>query len=148
VRITWLHIQNFRSVKDLSIDLGETTVLIGQNNAGKTAIIDAVCIVLTRRWGQRGTGFTENDVHRSDPDCDPRTQPPVTITLTMEEGEPNEWDADMVAALRTAAGINELNKARVWTDFRGSASLTPIQLFLQMSVPISSLSMLTASATL
>ncbi|MCR5857464.1 ATP-dependent endonuclease [Mesorhizobium sp. J428] len=99
MRITRLHIQNFRSVKDLTVDLGETTVLIGQNNAGKTAIIDAVRIVLTRRWGQRGTGFTENDVHRPDPDCDPRTQPPVTITLAMEESEPNEWDADMVAAL-------------------------------------------------
>ena len=56
-------------------------------------------IVLTRRWGLRGTGFTENDVHRPDPDCDPRTQPPVTITMTMEESKPNEWDADMVAAL-------------------------------------------------
>lgn len=99
MRITRLHIQNFRCIKDLAIDLGETTVFIGQNNAGKTAIIDAVRIVLTRRWGQRGTGFTENDVHRPDPDCDPRTQPPVTITLTMEESAPNEWDADMVAAL-------------------------------------------------
>ncbi|MER8567561.1 AAA family ATPase [Mesorhizobium sp. M0924] len=81
------------------MDLGATTVFIGQNNAGKTAIIDAVRIVLTRRWGQRGTGFTENDVHRPDPDGDPRTLPPVTITLTMEEVRPGEWDADMVAAL-------------------------------------------------
>jgi putative ATP-dependent endonuclease of the OLD family len=99
VRITRLRIQNFRSIRDLTVDLDETTVFIGQNNAGKTAIIDAVRIVLTRRWGQRGTGFTENDVHRPDPDCDLRTQPPVTITLTMEEGATNEWDADMVAAL-------------------------------------------------
>ncbi len=89
MRITRLHIQNFRSVKDLTVDLGETTVLIGQNNAGKTAIIDAVRIVLTRRWGQRGTGFTESDVHRPDPDCDPRIQPPVTmglIRLTSQKG--------------------------------------------------------------
>lgn len=99
MRITRIHIQNFRSIKDLTVDLGETTVFIGQNNAGKTAIIDAVRIVLTRRWGQRGTGFTENDVHRPNPDCDPRTQPPVTITLTMEESKPSEWDGDMVAAL-------------------------------------------------
>lgn len=99
MRIARIHIQNFRSIKDLVVNLGETTVFIGQNNAGKTAIIDAVRIVLTRRWGQRGTGFTENDVHRLEPNCDPRTQPPVTITLTMEEGKPNEWDGDMVAAL-------------------------------------------------
>lgn len=106
MRITRLHIQNFRSIKDLIVDLGETTIFIGQNNAGKTAIIDAVRIVLTRRWGQRGTGFTENDVHRSDPDCDPRTQPPVTITLTMEENEPGAWDGDMVAALEDIITIH------------------------------------------
>ncbi|MFZ5617649.1 MAG: ATP-dependent nuclease [Pseudomonadota bacterium] len=106
MRITRLRIQNFRSIKDLTVGLGETTVFIGQNNAGKTAIIDAVRIVLTRRWGQRGTGFTENDVHRPDPDCDPRTQPPVTITLTMEEGAANEWDADMVAALNDIIAIH------------------------------------------
>jgi putative ATP-dependent endonuclease of the OLD family len=49
VRITRLCVQNFRSIKDLTVDLGETTVFIGQNDAGKTAIIDAVYIVLTRR---------------------------------------------------------------------------------------------------
>lgn len=106
MRITRLRIQNFRSISDLTVDLGETTVFIGQNNAGKTAIIDAARIVLTRRWGQRGTGFTENDVHRRDADCDPRTQPPVTITLTMEEGAANEWDADMVAALNDIIAIH------------------------------------------
>lgn len=106
MRITRLHIQNFRCIKDLAIDLGETTVFIGQNNAGKTAIIDAVRIVLTRRWGQRGTGFTENDVHRPDPDGDPRMLPPVTITLIMEEGEPGEWDPDMVAALNDISDIH------------------------------------------
>jgi putative ATP-dependent endonuclease of the OLD family len=87
--------KKLRPIKALTVDLGETTVFIGQNNAGKTAIIDAVRIVLTRRWGQRGTGSTENDVHRTDPYCDPCAQPPVTITLTMEESEPNEWDGDI-----------------------------------------------------
>lgn len=106
MRISRVNIKNFRSIKDLTIDLGSTTVFIGQNNAGKTAIIDAVRIVLTRRWGQRGTGFTENDVHRPDPDCDPRTQPPVTITLTMEEQARGEWDGDMVAALEEILAIH------------------------------------------
>ena len=47
--ITRLRIENFRSIKFLEMELGETTVLIGQNNAGKTAIPDAVRIALTRR---------------------------------------------------------------------------------------------------
>lgn len=106
MRITRLRIENFRSVRDLTITLGDTTVFIGPNNAGKTAILDAVRIVLTRRWGQRGTGFTENDVHRPDPDGDPRTLPPVRITLTMEEPSAGHWDADMVAALEDIMAVH------------------------------------------
>ncbi|HEV7489288.1 MAG TPA: AAA family ATPase, partial [Rhodanobacteraceae bacterium] len=99
MQIARVKIENFRSVRDLSVSLGKTTVFIGANNAGKTAILDAVRIVLTRRWGQRGTGFTENDVHRLQPDSDPRTSPPVRITLFMEELVVSEWDQDMVATL-------------------------------------------------
>jgi putative ATP-dependent endonuclease of OLD family len=41
MRITRLGISNFRSIKALDLELNETTVLIGPNNAGKTAILDA-----------------------------------------------------------------------------------------------------------
>jgi putative ATP-dependent endonuclease of OLD family len=99
MRITRLKIANFRSIKNLNLELGDTTVFIGQNNAGKTAILDAVRIVLTRRWGQRGTGFTEHDVHRPGENGDPRTLPPVTIELIIEEPSTNAWNPDMVAAL-------------------------------------------------
>jgi energy-coupling factor transporter ATP-binding protein EcfA2 len=68
-----LRIENFRSIKRLDIQLGETTVFIGPNNSGKTAILDAVRIALTRRWGQRGTGFTEYDIHLATQSDDPRT---------------------------------------------------------------------------
>ena len=47
--ITRIHIENFRSIRNLNMNLGDSTVLIGQNNAGKTAILDAIRIVLTRR---------------------------------------------------------------------------------------------------
>ena len=99
MRITRIYIENFRSIRSLDIELGDTCVLIGPNNAGKTAILDAVRIVLTLRWGRRGTGFTENDVHRPDDEGDPRTLPPIRIVLVMQEPQPSLWDPDMVAAL-------------------------------------------------
>ena len=99
MKITRVSIENFRSIRSLDIHLGETTVFVGPNNAGKSAILDAVRIVLTRRWGQRGTGFTESDVHRTDPDSDARELPPIQITLVLEEPTSGEWHEDMVAAL-------------------------------------------------
>lgn len=99
MRISKLCIRNFRSIRSLDLLLGENTVLIGQNNGGKSAILDAVRIALTRRWGQRGTGFTEHDIYRAEEGRDPRTLPPVEITLTLEEQHAGEWHEDMVAAL-------------------------------------------------
>src|ERR1017187_8181420 len=107
MRISRLRIENFRSIRNVDIELGQTTVFIGPNNAGKTAILDAVRIVLTRRWGQRGTGFTEHDVHRPDQSGDPRTLPPVAITLTLEEPAVGDWDPDMVAALDDIMVLSE-----------------------------------------
>lgn len=106
MKITSLRIENFRSIKSLDIELGGTTVFIGPNDAGKTAILDAVRIVLTRRWGQRGTGFTEHDVHRPDEGGDPRTLPPVKITLILAEPKVGTWDADMVAALEDIMAVS------------------------------------------
>jgi putative ATP-dependent endonuclease of the OLD family len=99
MRITRIHIENFRCIRNLDVELGDTTVFIGPNNVGKTAILDAIRIVLTRRWGQRGSGFTEHDVHRPAQGGDPRTLPPIVITLVIEEPTIGAWDPDMVAAL-------------------------------------------------
>jgi len=105
MRISRLRIENFRSIRNLEVTLGDTNVFIGPNNVGKTAILDAVRIVLTRRWGQRGSGFTENDIHRPDEGGDPRTLPPVVITLVIEEPTTGAWDADMVAALEDILAV-------------------------------------------
>ena len=105
MQISHLSIRNFRSIRSLELALGSNTVFLGQNNAGKTAILDAIRIVLTRRWGQRGTGFTEHDVHRPGEKDDPRTLPPVTIEVRIEEPEPGSWEPDMVAALEDIMAI-------------------------------------------
>jgi putative ATP-dependent endonuclease of OLD family len=99
MRITSIRIENFRSIKSLYVELGETTVLIGPNNGGKTAILDAIRIALTRRWGQRGTGFTEYDVHLAREDDDPKASSGVAIELRAEESAPDEWPDEVHQAL-------------------------------------------------
>lgn len=107
MKIARLCIRNFRSIRSLDLMLGDNTVFIGQNNGGKSAILDAVRIALTRRWGQRGTGFTEHDIHRAEEGADPRTLPPVEITLTLEERQTGEWHEDMVAALEPIMAVTQ-----------------------------------------
>lgn len=99
MRVSSLRIQNFRSIKSLDVELGETTVFIGPNNAGKTAILDAVRIVLTRRWGQRGTGFTEYDVRLETETDKPKSSQPVSIEVRVEEPSGQEWPDEVLQAL-------------------------------------------------
>src|SRR5437667_3146352 len=99
MKITSLRVENFRSIKALYIELGETTVFIGSNNAGKTAILDAIRIALTRRWGQRGTGFTEYDVHLASENDDPKASPGIAIDVRAEEAAPNEWPDEIIQAV-------------------------------------------------
>ena len=96
MRITRIEIDNFRSIRHLVVDLGDTTGLVGPNNAGKTAILDALRIALTRRWGQRGTGFSEYDIHMADEASDPKASSGVSIEIRTEEREPGEW-SDAIA---------------------------------------------------
>src|SRR6185369_3237992 len=95
MRIKNLHIENFRSIKSLDLRLGATTVFIGPNNSGKTAILDAIRIALTRRWGRRGTGFTEYDIHLASNADDPKNSPGVTIEIKAEEDVPGEWPEEI-----------------------------------------------------
>lgn len=43
MKITGLHIQNFKSIRDMHIpDIENALILVGQNNTGKTTVLDAI----------------------------------------------------------------------------------------------------------
>ena len=46
-----IRIQNFRSIKDKTVKLGDLTILIGANGTGKTSVLDALEIFLSRGRG-------------------------------------------------------------------------------------------------
>ena len=139
MRVTQIEIRNFRSIRHLAVDLNETTVFVGPNNAGKTAILDALRIALTRRWGQRGTGFTEYDVHLTSDTDDPKSSPGVSIELRMEESESDRWpdsisqDLDQIVQIDPATGIRfiVLQTRCVWSE--DSASFEPSWEFLNVA---------------
>ena len=114
MRVSRIEIHNFRSIRHLVVDLGETTVFVGPNNAGKTAILDALRIALTRRWGQRGTGFTEYDIHLGSDEDDPKVSPGVSIEIHAQESEPGEWpdgitdDLDQIVQLDLHTGLRSI----------------------------------------
>lgn len=105
MQLTHLSIKNYRGIKSLSLALDETTVLIGENNSGKTTILHALraCLQSLRNSG-RSVVFDEFDFHFENSTSDPSTAEPIEILLTFEEGE-TEWSEEIERQLGGDAGI-------------------------------------------
>lgn len=106
MQLTRLKIQHYRGIKELELALGPTTVLIGENNCGKTTILHALraCLYALRSAG-RVSPFEEFDLHFSDRAADPTTAPPIVITLTFEEATPGEWSNEIMQRLGGDGGV-------------------------------------------
>ena len=90
MHIASIRIGNFRVLKDIEIPLARTTVLIGENNSGKSSVLDCISLTLGRRWGQRGTGFSEYDL-TIDSDVGPDDASPTEAT---GRGTPSYEDSE------------------------------------------------------
>lgn len=69
MRISNLKIENFRSVRELDIDIPQICALVGPNNAGKSNILAAIQRVIGRDW-VGVSSFDDDDVCGRDPDRD------------------------------------------------------------------------------
>ena len=99
-----LEVENFRGIASLDLVLGATTILIGENNTGKTALLDALRFALRDVRTRRGCAFDEYDFHLPTANADPSKAPPISIRLTFKEDEPEQWDNEQ---------IGNLNRARI-----------------------------------
>jgi len=84
-------IKNFRCLVDISVPIRDTTVIIGENNSGKTALLEALRIVLRRSIIGKSTPFNEYDYYMSG-DCDtPQKSGGILIELWFHEDHTDEW---------------------------------------------------------
>ena len=99
MRVTALHIENFRGIRRLDLDLDEITVLIGENNSGKTAVLDALRLCLRDLGPRRRVVFDALDFHLADAEAEPASADPIRIEITFSEQSRGEWDDRLVRRL-------------------------------------------------
>jgi putative ATP-dependent endonuclease of the OLD family len=81
--ISKLHVENFRSIESLDLELPQLCALVGPNNAGKSNIMVALYRVLGDERGVWANRFDDiKDRYRHDPDRD------IEITLTLNPPVP------------------------------------------------------------
>ena len=90
-----IDIKRFRGIQQMSLELeDETTVLIGENNTGKSSILEAIRRCLTSPPLQGKDAFLEYDYHMADKNGRPADNYPIEIVLHFVL-QPGETDAVM-----------------------------------------------------
>ncbi len=98
MKLREVKIKNFRNLVDVSIPIADTTVLVGENNSGKTALLDSLKIALPRSVG-RGSPFDEYDYHMSKISDSPHTSQGIIIELWFREDSADEWPDTLIQSL-------------------------------------------------
>ncbi len=99
MKITKVRIENFRGLKEIEFDLDETTVLIGENNSGKTSVLDALRLCLRELGPRRRVVFDSFDFHLKDDAAEPHSAEPIKIEVHFSEQSKGEWNDALVGRL-------------------------------------------------
>ena len=107
-----LDIKNFRGIQELSLPLDDLCVLIGENNSGKSSILDALRLCLIRSLTRRNSVFEEYDYHLEASSAEPSKSRPIEIILTFAESEEGEWPDEISQRLPNAEQVDDTEGLR------------------------------------
>lgn len=119
-------IKNFRNLVDIRIPIDDTTVLVGENNSGKTALLNALQIALPRSTAGRGLPFNEYDFYMSKLGDSPEASEGIVIELWFKEDKSDEWPDTLVQALNDIIQTDPLKDLdaiglRLWCKYDATA---------------------------
>lgn len=90
-----IEVKNYRCLNDITIELDNSTIFIGENNSGKTALLDLIRNVLGRVT--QTAVFSEYDYYLSDIIKNPQDSDGISILFTFCEKQENEWETDLTS---------------------------------------------------
>ncbi len=115
MKLVDITIENFRGIRNLRIPLDDLTVLIGENNTGKSTVLEALRLALVRGLGSRKAGqLGEYDFHLIDGTATPQTSKPVKIILHFAESRPDEWPDAIIQQLEPVPQVDTTGVYHVW----------------------------------
>ena len=121
MRLTKLKIEHFRGITSMEIAFErDVTVLIGENNSGKTSVLEAIRFGLDSIKSNKRCVFSEFDFQRSSPESILSESPAIVFTFFFEEIEERKWSADILRILDTVIVGDEFSAIKLrlkgWFD--------------------------------
>ena len=111
--LRFVRIENFRGLVRLELELDEMTVLIGENNCGKTTVLEAIRLCLSRSFNRKAVPFEDHDYHLPAAASRPGDAGPLRITLKFSEASAGEWAPELIQTLADAASLDVQGKYQV-----------------------------------
>lgn len=100
MRLSKISIDNFRGIKHVEIELDrDVTVLVGENNTGKTSVLEALRLCLDIVKSDKTCNFSEFDFYRDETRSDLSLCKPISITLSFLESEEHLWPEHITQGL-------------------------------------------------
>jgi len=103
MQLRTLVVENFRGIRQARLDLDADTVLIGENDCGKTTLLEAISFALAPGNGDTPQ-FVASDFYRPGADSHAPPAGPIRIELGFREGRAGEWEAPEYAPLADLIG--------------------------------------------
>lgn len=100
MRLSKIKVENFRGIACAEIEPHrDITVLVGENNTGKTSVLEALRLCLDAVKSNKTCNFTEFDFYRDDTCNNLASCKPITITLTYLESKDHPWPDHITQSL-------------------------------------------------
>src|SRR5215831_17099357 len=93
-----VQLENFRAVKSARVSFEPTTVLIGENDCGRSSIMEGIALALGWNCAEGEFRFQPFHAHRDGT----ASAPAISITLEFGESSAGEWDGEGFEVLRRA----------------------------------------------
>jgi putative ATP-dependent endonuclease of OLD family len=110
-----VRVDNFRAVKSARITLDRTTLLIGENDCGRSSILEAIALALGWNSEECEFQFRPFHVHRA-PHLASAPPPSISIVLEFRESDAGEWDGAGFDLLRASLPDAMAPSRRFWLE--------------------------------
>lgn len=112
MRVHRLELQDYRGIRELSLDFDpRVNVIVGENGAGKSAVLDALAVMLSRLVSRYTTStatgrfFSQSDVSNG--------RPVLTASVTATfQGAPLQWTVARTGRGKTSQTISNLSQIK------------------------------------
>jgi putative ATP-dependent endonuclease of OLD family len=111
-----IRVANFRGIKEGRLSLAPTTVLIGENDCGKSSLLEALVVVLSSPSSDKIVEVQPQYFYNDDLSTS-STDDPIRIALTFEERSAGEWNRPEFKPLLPLLGPCSTHPQQVHVSF-------------------------------